>query len=256
MYRTLTGVDTHSASGEPQTSLRLELGAEPSEGSINPFGGIAGAMVRIETRTGVLFGWAAVAAWLILYGIAAASTPGYSVTGNRLSDLGNPAAGAPWAFNSACILAGVFFLPFAWTIGAGMRPWMRRVGSVMLSLAAVFLILLGVFHEGSPYNLHLIFSALFFVLFMMAISHYAVGMWRNPRYGKVSGVLSVIASGLALIFVVTVSEETILNSQVLGGVVSNTLEHLTVFAGLAWAAWNGLRLYQGARPRGATTTAA
>ncbi len=213
-------------------------------------------MVRIETRTGVLFGWAAVVVWLVLYGVAAVSTPGYSITGNRLSDLGNPAAGAPWAFNSACILAGLFFLPFAWTLGEGMRPWMRRVGSVLLTLAAVFLILLGVFHEGSPYDLHFIFSALFFVLFMMAISHYAVGMWRNRRYGKVSGVLSVLASGLALIFIVTVSEETVLGSQVLGGTVSNTLEHLTVFAGLAWAAWNGLRLYVAARNRAGTTAGA
>ncbi len=200
-------------------------------------------MVRLETRTGVLFGWAAVTAWVVLYLVAALSTPGYTITGNRLSDLGNPAQPAPWAFNSACILAGVFFLPFAWTLGAGMTVWMRRVGSTILSLAAVFLVLLGIFHEGSPYDLHFIFSALFFILFMMAISHYAVAMWRNPRYGKVSGVLSVLASGLALLFIVTVLFETVSGEPVAGGIVSNVLEHVTVFAGLAWAAWNGLRLY-------------
>jgi len=205
-------------------------------------------MVRFEVRTGVLFGWAAVAAWVSLYLVAALSTPGYTITGNRLSDLGNPAEPAPWAFNSACILAGIFFLPFAWTLGAGMRPWMRRVGRVLLSLAAVFLVLLGIFHEESPYDLHFIFSALFFVLFMMAISHYAVAMWRNPRYGKVSGILSVLASGLALWFIVTVLFESVSGEPIAGGVLSNLLEHLTVFAGLAWAAWNGLRLCVAARP--------
>jgi hypothetical membrane protein len=213
-------------------------------------------MVRLETRTGVLFGWAAVAVWFVLYGVAATSTPGYTITGSRLSDLGNPVAGAPWAFNSACILAGIFFLPFAWTLGAGMRPWMRRIGSLMLTLAGVFLILLGVFHEGSPYNLHFIFSALFFLLFMMAISHYAVAMWRNPRYGKVSGALSVLASGLALFFILAGVVDSLSSEPMAGGAVSNVLEHVTVFAGLAWAAWNGLRLYRTAPARTPPASAA
>ncbi len=205
-------------------------------------------MVRLEVRTGALFGWAAVVVWMVLYLVAALSTPGYTVTGNRLSDLGNPAEPTPWAFNSACILAGVFFLPYAWTLGAGMRPWMRRVGSALLTLAAVFLILLGVFHEGSPYDLHFIFSGLFFILFMMAISHYAVAMWRNPRYGKVSGALSVLASGLALVFIVVVLTETLTDRSLAGGAVSNVLEHVTVWAGLAWAAWNALRLWSMGAP--------
>ena len=201
-------------------------------------------MVQIESRTGALFGWIAVATWFALYVVAALSTPGYSITAHRLSDLGNPAAPVPWAFNSACILAGISFLPFALALGVGMRPWMRRIGTVLLSLAGVFLILLGVFHEESPYNLHFIFSALFFLLFMMAISHYAIAMWRNPRYGKVSGILSVLASGLALWFVVTVLFESVSSELIAGGVLSNLLEHLTVFAGLAWAGWNAWRIFR------------
>ena len=212
-------------------------------------------MVRIEVRTGVLFGWAAVGAWVVLYLVAAASTSGYTITGNRLSDLGNPAAGAPWAFNSACILAGIFFVPFAWTVGAGLSPWVRRVGSVILSVAAVFLILLGVFHEGSPYNLHFVFSALFFISFTVVISHYAIAMWKSPRYGPVSGILSVIASGLALVFIEIALLENLVSPPITESPLSNTLEHLTVFAGLAWAAWNGLRLYR-ATPRPSPAPAA
>lgn len=201
-------------------------------------------MVRIETRTGVFFGWAAVASWSLLYLVAAVSTAGYSVTGNRLSDLGNPDAGAPWAFDSACILAGLFFLPFAWTLGAGLSPWVRRVGSVILTIAAIFLILLGVFHEGSPYNLHFIFSALFFIAFTVVISHYAIAMWKSSRYGPVSGILSVVASGLALVFIEISLLESLVSPPITESLISNLLEHLTVFAGLAWAAWNGLRLYR------------
>ena len=205
---------------------------------------IAAPMVRIEPRTASLFGFAAVVAWVILYVVAALSTPGYSITTHRLSDLGNPSQPAAWAFNSACILAGLFFLPYAWGLGVGMRPWMRRVGTYLLSLAAVFLVLLGVFHEESPYDLHFIFSGLFFLLFTMAISHYAVAMWRSPKYGKVSGGLSVLASGLALWFIVTVLFETLANTALAGGALSNVLEHATVFAGLAWAGWNGWRIFR------------
>ena len=214
-----------------------------------PGEGIARLVVRVDPRTGALFGFAAVGVWTVLYLVAAFSTPGYSNTGNRLSEQGNPSEPADWAINSACILAGVFFLPFAWGLGAGMRKWMRLIGSLLLSLAAIFLILLGIFHEGSPYDLHFLFSALFFILFMMAISHYAVGMWRNPRYGKVSGALAVLASGLALWFVVTVAFETAMSTSIAGGVLSNVLEHVTVFAGLGWAAWNALRLYSIGRVR-------
>ena len=201
-------------------------------------------MVRIEVRTGALFGWAAVVAWVVLYLVAASSTPGYSITAQRLSDLGNPSAPAPWAFNSACILAGIFFLPYAQALGTGLSKWMRRVGTVLLSLAAIFLVLLGVFHEESPYNLHFVFSALFFILFMMAISHYAVAMWRSPRYGKVSGALSVVASGLALFFIVLVLVESLASPPISESPLSNALEHLTVFGGLAWAAWNAWRIFR------------
>ncbi len=199
-------------------------------------------MVWIDARTGALFGWAAVVAWIVLYLVAALSTPGYSITAMRLSDLGNPSHPAPWAFNSACILAGVFFLPFAQALGSGLSKWMHRVGTVILSLAAIFLILLGVFHEESPYDLHFIFSALFFIAFMVAISHYAYAMWKSPRYGKVSGVLSALASGLALFFIVVALLEGLRTPPIPESPLSNAGEHLTVFAGLAWALWNAGRM--------------
>ncbi len=212
-------------------------------------------MVRIELRTGALFGWVAVAVWIVLYLVAALATPGYAIAANRLSDLGNPAAGAPWAFNSGCILAGLFFLPFAWTLGAGLSPWVRRVGRVILTIAALFLVLLGIFHEGSPYNLHFIVSALFFLSFMVVISHYAIAMWRSPRYGPVSGLLSVVASGLALLFIEISILESLVRPPITESPLSNALEHLTVFAGLVWAGWNGLRLYRTAPVASAAASA-
>ncbi len=201
-------------------------------------------MIRVEARTGALFGWAAVAVWIVLYLVAALSTPGYSITGNRLSDLGNPAAPAHWAFNAACIIAGLLLLPFAWAIGAGLSRMMQLVGDVILSMGAVFLVGVGVFPEESPYNLHLIFSALFFLAIMVAISHFAVAMGRSRVYGRVSAILSVLASGLALIFVIAVAIELATPLQIAGGALSNVLEHLTVFAALAWASWSSVRLYR------------
>ncbi len=201
-------------------------------------------MRSVAPRTGAWFGFAAVGVWFVLYTVAALSTPGYSITGNRLSDLGNPTAGAPWAFNAACILAGLFLLPYVWALGAGLSRWVRLVGTWMITLDAIFLVGVGLFPEESPYNLHFIFSALFFLVLMMAISHYAIAMYRSPRYGRVSGILSVIASGFALLFVVAVLVELVGGAPIAGGTVSNFLEHATVFASLAWATWNGMRLLQ------------
>ncbi len=208
---------------------------------------IPAAMRAVEPRTGAWFGFAAVAAWFVLYAVAALATPGYSILGNRLSDLGNPNAGAPWAFNAACVLAGLFLIPYVWALGIGLSWRMRLVGTWILTVDAAFLIGVGAFPEESPYNLHFIFSALFFVALMVAVSHYAVAMYRSPRYGEVSGILSVIASGLALLFVVAVLVELVGGAPIAGGSVSNFLEHATVFASLVWAAWNGTRLLATAR---------
>lgn len=202
---------------------------------------------RVPPRPGALCALAAVVLWLVLFLVGVALTPGYAITENRISDLGNPNNPAPWTLDIACIVAGLLFLPFAWALGEGMSPRMRLPGSIMFSLASAALIGVGAFPEESPYELHFIFSALFFVLFTMAISHYAVAMWRNPGYGKISGTLGVIASGFALLFIEAVLIETLGNRLIAGGAVANVLEHLTVFAGLAWAAWNASRLLQMAR---------
>lgn len=201
-------------------------------------------MVRIGPRTGALFAWTAVAIWIGLYSVAALSTPGYTVTGNRLSDLGNPVHASAWAFNAACIAAGLLFLPFGLTIGAGMSRWMQIPGRGMMTVALAALIGVGAFPEGSAYDLHFILSAVFFVVFMMAISHFVVAMWRNARYGHVSAALGTLASGLALFFILAVVIETLSGESIAGGALSNVLEHATVFAGLGWAAWNGIRLYR------------
>ena len=204
-------------------------------------------MARIEARTGAVFGWTAVAAWIALYLVAVLSTPGYTITGNRLSDLGNPSQPAPWAFNSACILAGLFFAPFAWAIGPGLGRRTRTAGRTLLTLAAAFLVLLGVFHEGSPDDLHFLFSAFFFLALVLAVGLLGVGMWGHPRYGRVSGLLSGFASGLAVCFMVAVVADLLLGAPLAEGALSNVLEHLTVFAGLAWATWTALRLDRTAR---------
>ncbi len=197
---------------------------------------------RVSPRIGALCVFAAGAIWLALFALGVLLTPGYTITGNRISDLGNPRNPAPWTLNVACIAAGLLFVPFAWALGDGLRPRTRLPGSAMLTGASAALIGVGLFPEESPYNLHFAVSALFFLLEMMAISHYAVAMYRTPQFGRLSGILSVIASGLALLFVVAVLVEAVGGTPLAGGVLSNVLEHATVFASLVWAAWNGTRM--------------
>ncbi len=200
-------------------------------------------MRKVPPRIGALFGFAAAVVWLVLYLVAALSTPGYSIEGRALSDLGNPNTPTPWAFNAACILTGILFLPYAWALRKGLTPMVGLIGSSLLTVDGVFLILVGAFPEESPDNLHFTFSALFFILLMMTISHYAISMYRSKTYGKVSGILSIAASSIALILVVVEAVQIAANVQYPGNWVANVLEHVSVYSALVWAAWNAGRLY-------------
>ena len=208
-------------------------------------------MAAVPARFGALLGAGGILGWLALYLVAALTTPGYTISGNRLSDLGNPAEPAAWAFDTACILGGILLLLYALALGAEMSRRRRLAGRGILGTAAGFLVLVGVFPEGSLYDLHFLMSAGFFVFLVIGASHYAVAMYRTPAYGTVSGVLSSVVSGLALTFVVAVGIETVAATEIAGGMLSNLLEHATVFAALVWAAWNARRLYALGGPRAA-----
>ncbi len=191
------------------------------------------ASMRLDARTGGLLGFAAIATWTLLYLVAVASTPTYTITGSYLSDLGNPNAPAPWAFNAADILGGILFVPFGLVVGRTVGGRAGRVAQVLLPISAVGLIFVGIFPEGSPYSLHTIVSAVFFLL--LAVSAGVVGfpMYSSRTFRPLGGYLAGVTVASAVAFLVTSDQ---------------LLEHVVVYAALVWQAWTAWRIYGSAPP--------
>ena len=183
----------------------------------------------LSPRIGAICGLALIAVWVSLYLIAAvsaASSPyGYTVMERYLSDLGNPAAPAPWAFNLGCILAGILAIPFGLAL-AGMLP--RRWGiasAVLVAIGGGALIGVGAFPEGSPYGLHSAFSLAFFVTLTVALGVALKPFFGTPAFRPVAAWVTAGAFALNVVLLVTY----------LARVGDPQLaEHLGVFSALAW----------------------
>ncbi len=182
----------------------------------------------LSARTGGALGAIGIATWVALYAVAVTSYAGYDITENFLSDLGHPDAPAAWAFNAGAILGGLLLLPFGFVVGRTTGGHLGLAGGVLLAAAAAFLLLVGVFPEESPYNLHFVVSAGFFLLLALAAATLAVPMHVSPAFGPVAGWLAgaTVAASAAL---------------VLTG-VAPLFEHITVYIGLGWSAFGAGRL--------------
>lgn len=164
----------------------------------------------------------AILVWLVLYAIAAASLPGYDVRTNQVSDLGHPNSPGAWAFNAACILAGLFFVPFALSIPNALSGPMAKAGSGFLTVAVAFLVLVGVFPEESPNNAHFLVAAGFFIFLLLSALVLAYPLHESKEFGHLSGYLAAATAAAAAATIVTLTEPII--------------EHLTVYAALLWTA--------------------
>lgn len=115
---------------------------------------------------------AAALAWAVILA-SIALNPWFVFTRNAFSDLGGPRANYPWVYNYGLIgVAALTFLFSAYLLSAS-RNKVEAVGASYVSVAAVFLALIGVFHEGTyP---HVFVSLWFFVQFDLAVIAWSVG---------------------------------------------------------------------------------
>ncbi|GEM_PF-3048279 len=126
---------------------------------------------------------------LILAGGSAAAiavNPWFSFARNAMSDLGNPANGPLyWLYNYVLIASGALYAVYFAAVFRRVRP---RT-SLLLFAASLFLVLVGVFHEGYG-RLHYYVSVLYFVNGMAGLAAY----WgeRGSLYG-ISGFYASLA---------------------------------------------------------------
>jgi len=195
--------------------------------------------MALSPRIGALVGFALVAVWVALYLVAALSATsspyGYTITGRYLSDLGNPAAPAPWAFNWACILAGLLAIPFGLALGGMLpKPW-GLATSVLVALGGGALVGVGAYPEGSAFGLHTTFSLAFFLLLTVALGVALKPFFGSPSFRPVGAW--VTAAGFVINVILLVAFVANVGNPYLA-------EHLGVFAGLAWVGTTAAHLWR------------
>lgn len=192
----------------------------------------------IPHRLTAVLGFAGAGTWTVLYAVAALSYPGYDMTRHFLSDLGHPLAPGAWAFNLAAVLAGILFVPTSWALGQAAGGRAGIVGGGLGAVAAVFLVLVGIFPEESPNNMHFLVSSGFFLSQLAGAAFLMVPLHRNPMFGPVSGLLAAATIGADIVFIAARTFETFLQYAT---------EHVSVFVALAWIVWNAGRFWVAGR---------
>jgi hypothetical membrane protein len=145
--------------------------------------------------------------------------PGYSMSGNYISDLGVGPGPAAIVFNGSIILLGLTLLVTAWFL---LRVLRDRIFPIVIAIAGVGAVGVGIFTEAFPIP-HTVFS--FLAFFFSALSAIlAFRILRSPlNYLSVGlGVVSVVA----LIFFVT---------RNYAGLGNGGMERMIVWPVLTWA---------------------
>ncbi len=124
--------------------------------------------------------------------------PWWVITKNAISDLGNisnPKVKYPFLLDISIIVTGIAMLYFS----VGLIRVEKSVGEIIFTIGIVFLILIGLFPEGT--RIHWPVSLLFFVLTSMGIFVFGIEkiLNKNLRMGITSISLFVLGWLLALI---------------------------------------------------------
>ncbi|MGC9071230.1 MAG: DUF998 domain-containing protein [Acidilobus sp.] len=103
---------------------------------------------------------AIIAAWLVIF-VSAHLNPWFSIWVNAFSDLGGPRALYPWVYNYGMMLVGSMVALFGSCLVVRGLDKLQDVGGSFFIIAGIFLVLIGLFHEGTyP---HVFVSKWFFV---------------------------------------------------------------------------------------------
>lgn len=148
-------------------------------------------MTRYSLTSGLLI-IVGVIQFTILMVVCEALYPNYSVAYNYISDLGVGLT-AP-IFNSSIIFLGIVIIISSWLLH---QVFKSRLLSIVLFLTGFGATGVGVFPEGSPYNLHTIMSAITFIFAgVTAIAAYRFTSKPISFISIIMGIASLVALGL------------------------------------------------------------
>ncbi len=109
--------------------------------------------------------------------------PWFSFWKNALSDLGGGSANAPWIYNLGLVVTSMFVALFSAYLIFIAHSKIQTVGGAYISISAIFLALIGIFHEGRyP---HVFVSTYFFIQFFLGALVYGIGSRDTLGIGAV-----------------------------------------------------------------------
>ncbi|ABW01570.1 DUF998 domain-containing protein [Caldivirga maquilingensis] len=150
---------------------------------------------KILTYMGIA---AAVLAWVIIL-TSISLNPWFNMFSNALSDLGNPHANYYWLYNYGLVLTATLMLLFSLYLLFVSENKVEAMGSSFVTIASIFLALIGIFHEGTyP---HTFVSEWFFTQMDLAVVTWSIGLivGRRLNYGIPLLLLGLIAPIPALL---------------------------------------------------------
>jgi Predicted membrane protein len=106
--------------------------------------------------------------------LSIAVNPWFDFFRDAFSDLGGPGAGDPWIYNTGLIVAAVFLGLFSMDIIASSSNKLEAVGGAYISISAVFLALIGIYHAGT--RPHVFVSTWFFIQAFLGFLIYGLGL--------------------------------------------------------------------------------
>jgi len=174
-------------------------------------------MTRYSLISGLLI-TLGVIQFAILMVVCEALYPNYSVAYNYISDLGVGLT-AP-IFNSSIILLGILVITSSWLL---YQVFKSRLLSIVLFLTGFGSTGVGVFPEGSPYNLHTVMSAVTFIFAGVT----AITAYRFTP--KPISLISIVMGIVSLVALVLFTSENHL------GLGQGGMERMIVYPVLLWA---------------------
>ena len=164
-------------------------------------------------------GWCGLIGPLLAFttiGVAILLAPWFNWFNNALSDLGHPwmlggSNGTPGINPAASVFnGGLFFgglITFVFSVWLLWHNYFERstiglIASVFLTIATIFLIAIGVFHEGIS-GIHFAVSVGFFVFVLLAGMLYGIRLMLAPDrrlFGIIAFVLSLISAGIWVVY--------------------------------------------------------
>ncbi|MEM0078710.1 MAG: DUF998 domain-containing protein [Nitrososphaerota archaeon] len=156
--------------------------------------------------------------FMIFMIVAEALYPNYSVAYNYISDLG--VGVTAHIFNTSIIFLGLTVVIASFFIN---RLFRSRVFTITILLTGVGAVGVGVFPEGSPYNLHFIMSA---VTFIFAGISAIVSSRLSPKHIAILSIILGAASLTAL---------TLFTLEIYLGIGHGGMERMIVYPVFSWA---------------------